>query len=104
MEQNPDILFELGKQKPAGQILVGFAAESSNLESEGRRKLARKNLDLIAVNNICSADTGFESDRNQILLIDKEGVELLPKTSKEHTADLIWNKVVELKNSSSPDK
>jgi phosphopantothenoylcysteine decarboxylase / phosphopantothenate---cysteine ligase len=104
LEQNPDILFELGKQKRPDQILAGFAAESSNLESEGRRKLARKNLDLIAVNNICSADTGFESDRNQILLIDKEGAALLPKTSKEHTADLIWNRIVELKNNSTQDK
>jgi len=92
--QNPDILYELGRKKLPGQILVGFAAESSNLEEEGRRKLERKNLDMIAVNNICSTETGFESNRNQILLIDNEGSRLLPMTSKEHTADLIWDRVV----------
>ncbi len=93
--QNPDILYELGRRKLPGQILLGFAAESSNLEEEGRKKLERKNLDLIAVNNICSAETGFESDNNQILLIDRKGSRLLPMTSKEHTADMIWDEVVE---------
>ncbi len=93
---NTDILYELGLRKPSGQILVGFAAESSNLEEEGRRKLERKNLDLIAVNNISSPETGFESDNNQILLIDREGSRLLPMTSKECTADMIWDEVVKL--------
>ena len=95
--QNPDILLELGKAKLPGQILVGFAAESSNLEEEGRRKLKRKNLDMIAVNNICSPDSGFEADSNQILLIDDNEATLLPMTSKEHTADLLWDRIVELK-------
>lgn len=93
--QNLDILYELGQKKFPGQILVGFAAESSNLEEEGRKKLERKNLDMIAVNNICSEETGFESENNQILLIDRDGSRLLPMTSKEHTADLIWDRIVE---------
>jgi len=95
--QNPDILLELGKAKLPGQILVGFAAESSNLEEEGRRKLKRKNLDMIAVNNICSPDSGFEADSNQILLIDDNDATLLPMTSKEHAADLLWDRIVILK-------
>jgi len=95
--RNPDILYELGQSRKAGQILVGFAAESSDLEAEGRKKLATKNLDLIAVNNICSDTTGFESDTNQILLIDGEGKVLLPMTGKEQTADMIWDRVVALR-------
>jgi phosphopantothenoylcysteine decarboxylase/phosphopantothenate--cysteine ligase len=93
--QNPDILHELGRRKKEGQILVGFAAESANLEEEGRKKLARKNLDMIAVNNICSENTGFECDSNQILLIDRNQARLLPMTGKEQTADMIWDRVVE---------
>jgi len=97
LSRNPDILHELGQTKKEGQILVGFAAESSNLEAEGRKKLATKNLDLIAVNNICSDSTGFECDTNQILLIDREREVLLPMTGKEQTADMIWDRVVELR-------
>jgi phosphopantothenoylcysteine decarboxylase/phosphopantothenate--cysteine ligase len=97
LSRNPDILYELGRNRKEGQILVGFAAESSNLQAEGRRKLATKNLDLIAVNNICSDTSGFECDTNQILLIDREREDLLPMTSKEQTADMIWDRVVDLR-------
>jgi len=96
LERNPDILFELGKRKKAGQLLVGFAAESRNLEQEGMKKLQNKNLDLIAVNNISDDSTGFEVENNQVLLIGASGVESLPYTSKLHTADLIWDRVVSL--------
>jgi phosphopantothenoylcysteine decarboxylase/phosphopantothenate--cysteine ligase len=97
LSRNPDILYDLGRSRKEGQILVGFAAESSNLQAEGRRKLATKNLDLIAVNNICSDTSGFECDTNQILLIDREREDLLPMTSKEQTADMSWDGVVDLR-------
>jgi phosphopantothenoylcysteine decarboxylase/phosphopantothenate--cysteine ligase len=93
LERNPDILKELGRRKKEGQILVGFAAESSRLELEGRKKLEAKNLDMIAVNNINSDSTGFEVDNNQVLLLTVEGTETLPFTSKDHTADLILDRV-----------
>ncbi len=96
LTRNPDILLELGKKKTTGQILVGFAAESQNLQQQGCKKLANKNLDLIAVNDISGDSTGFESEGNQVLLIDKSGSELLPYTSKMHTADLILERIVSL--------
>ena len=96
LERNPDILFELGKRKKAGQILVGFAAESQNLKQEGLKKLQNKNLDFIAVNDIGSDSTGFEVESNQVLLIGRSGSELLPYTSKLHTADLILDRIVSL--------
>ena len=100
---NPDILQELGEKKNAArQLLVGFAAESSNLLSEGKRKLQKKNLDLIAVNNINREDTGFEVDTNQITLIDHENVIELPLTSKERTADLILDHVLALLQAQKP--
>lgn len=93
LERNADILMELGKRKRPGQLLMGFAAESKNLEAEGRKKLANKNLDLIAVNDIGGENTGFEVDTNQVLLISATGEEFLPYTSKQHTADLIWDRL-----------
>jgi phosphopantothenoylcysteine decarboxylase / phosphopantothenate---cysteine ligase len=94
---NPDILQELGKMKKNGQqLLVGFAAESSNLLAEGKKKLEKKNLDLIAVNDISRDDRGFEVDMNQITLIDRRGVLELPYVSKDQTADLILDHIVGL--------
>ena len=95
LEQTTDILKELGKmKKKAGFLLVGFAAESRNHAAEGERKLKNKNLDLIAINDIGSAHTGFEVDSNQVTLLDRNGVTPLPLVSKEQTADLIWDHVV----------
>ncbi len=96
LERNPDILFELGKRKKAGQLLVGFAAESRNLEQEGMKKLQNKNLDLIAVNDISGDSTGFEVETNKVLLIGTSGTKSLPYTSKQHTADLILDRVASL--------
>ncbi len=93
--RNPDILLTLGEQKRDDQVLVGFAAESRNLEVEGRRKLAGKNLDLIVVNNICLNQAGFESDTNEVMLLDNlGGKEVLPLLSKEETASRIINRIV----------
>ncbi|MEK6201753.1 MAG: bifunctional phosphopantothenoylcysteine decarboxylase/phosphopantothenate--cysteine ligase CoaBC, partial [Desulfobulbaceae bacterium] len=97
LEQTTDILKELGEMKEKeGFLLVGFAAESRNHAAEGERKLKNKNLDLIAVNDIGSAHTGFEVDSNQVTLLDKEGIFPLPLVSKEQTADLIWDHVVKM--------
>jgi len=96
LEKNPDILLELGKNKPSGQILVGFAAESSRFAEEGARKLQAKNLDLIAVNDIRSDSTGFEADTNQLMLIGRNGSENLPFASKEQTANLLLDRVVRM--------
>lgn len=77
-------------------LLVGFAAESENLKEEGRKKLKKKNLDLIAVNDISKKNSGFESDTNKVLLIDSVGEEQLPLTTKDATADIILNKIISL--------
>lgn len=94
LQSNPDILYELGIQKEKNrQIIVGFAAESDNLEEEARKKLQRKNLDLIAVNDITTQNTGFAVDTNQITLIDSEHTQRLPLTTKSDTAELILDAV-----------
>lgn len=93
--QNPDILKTLGEACDHDrQLLIGFAAESQNIEDEGRKKLKKKNLDLIAVNDISSSFGGFAVDTNQVTLIDADRSVKLIHTSKEKSADLIWDHVV----------
>lgn len=71
LTRDNDILMNLGKLK-RNQILVGFAAESHNLESNAKGKLERKNLDYIVANNIASKETGFGSDDNKVTIYSKE--------------------------------
>jgi phosphopantothenoylcysteine decarboxylase/phosphopantothenate--cysteine ligase len=78
-----DILKDLGRRKRPGQILVGFAAETDRIETYARRKLAEKNLDLIVANRVGRPGAGFESDRNEALLIAASGrSRRLPPMSK----------------------
>jgi phosphopantothenoylcysteine decarboxylase/phosphopantothenate--cysteine ligase len=79
----PDILEEVGKRKKPGQVLVGFAAESTALERNARKKLKNKNLDLIVANRIGGADEGFESPTNRALVLSRDGRRVdLPLMSK----------------------
>jgi len=97
LEQTDDILKKLGQEKKYNNyLLVGFAAESENLRAAGEKKLEGKNLDLIAINNISSSDSGFEVDTNQVTLLDKNGFNELPLVSKNETAQLILDHVIKL--------
>jgi len=97
---NPDILKTLGERKhPQSKlpILVGFAAESQASLDEGWRKLAAKNLDLLAFNDITAPGAGFGTETNIITILDRDGgQELLPLLPKDEVADLIWNRVVKI--------
>ncbi len=97
---NPDILRELGERKLNSRcfpLLVGFAAESENHLEEGQRKLAAKNLDLVAINDISADDAGFAVDNNRVTLLDRNGaIEELPLLSKEEVAHRILNAVLRL--------
>jgi phosphopantothenoylcysteine decarboxylase/phosphopantothenate--cysteine ligase len=70
LEANPDILQELGKNKKKGQILIGFAMETDNLEQNAASKLKKKNLDWICANSLSEIDAGFEADTNRIVLMN----------------------------------
>ena len=93
---NPDILLQLdGKSKPG--VVVGFAAESSDLLFNAQEKLKAKQLDLIVANDISAKDAGFEVDTNRVVLIDRSGQqEELPLMSKDEVAQLILGRVVKL--------
>lgn len=89
-----DILKMLGERKN-GQILVGFAAESNNIIENAKRKIKAKNLDYIVANDITSADTGFASDDNKVIIISKDGEELyLDKMNKRKVASKIFETIL----------
>lgn len=90
-ERDRDILKTLGDMKE-NQILVGFAAESSNLKENAKGKLERKNLDYIVANDISKSETGFASDENKVTIISKSGEEVsLEKMSKREVAKNIFD-------------
>jgi phosphopantothenoylcysteine decarboxylase/phosphopantothenate--cysteine ligase len=93
---NPDILEELGKNKQKNQVLVGFAAESNDLIINGRKKLEKKNLDMIVVNDISKAETGFASDENKIAILTSKGAQDIPVMSKRKLADIILDEVIDV--------
>ncbi|EEH98195.1 bifunctional phosphopantothenoylcysteine decarboxylase/phosphopantothenate--cysteine ligase CoaBC [Clostridium tertium] len=89
-----DILKILGEKK-SNQILVGFAAESNNVLENAKRKLENKNLDYIVANDITSADTGFGSEDNKVIIISKDGEEIyLDKMSKKEVASKIFETIL----------
>ncbi len=87
-----DILYSIGKQKGTKK-LIGFAAESADmLQENARKKLERKNLDLIVGNPIDKTGVGFGSMENQVWLLDKNGSsQMLPKMAKTELAWKIWD-------------
>jgi phosphopantothenoylcysteine decarboxylase/phosphopantothenate--cysteine ligase len=94
----PDILRSLGEQKKS-QVLVGFAAESTNLLEYARRKLTDKRLDMIVANSIAGPDAPFGSDFNRVLFLTPDGEEQLPALSKKEVAARLWDRIESLLNS-----
>ena len=91
---NEDILLNLGRKKKRRQIVVGFAAETKDWVKNAKKKIAQKNLDLIIANDVSGKKTGFESDFNQVILIDKEGnTQKFPKMSKSEVARKILDRI-----------
>ncbi len=96
LESTPDILAEVGKRK-GRRILVGFAAETEDLVENARKKLQRKNLDLMVVNDVSQPGAGFDSDTNVVKILDAQGgVQDLPLQSKRSVANRILDRVVSL--------
>lgn len=95
--KNPDILRELGEAKRPGQILVGFAAETADLEVNAALKLETKNLDMIVANDVSAPGAGFNVDTNVVRLLYRDGRrEALPLLAKDEVADAVLDRVVTL--------
>ncbi|MTV47630.1 bifunctional phosphopantothenoylcysteine decarboxylase/phosphopantothenate--cysteine ligase CoaBC [Heliobacillus mobilis] len=94
--KNPDILAELG-QKKNRQVLVGFAAETNDLETYALDKLRRKNLDLMVANDVTQPGAGFGKDTNIVTIFNRQGEkEQLDLMSKAELARRIFDKVIEI--------
>jgi phosphopantothenoylcysteine decarboxylase/phosphopantothenate--cysteine ligase len=96
LEPTPDILRELGERK-GERVLVGFAAETDDLEGAGRQKLREKHLDLIVVNKVGEPGTGFDSDTNRALIFSAKGEDvLLQEWTKRELAVAICDRLASL--------
>lgn len=97
---NPDILAELGKRRETSgrpAVLVGFAAETEDIVENARKKLAAKNADLIVVNDVSAPDTGFGSENNRVVILDRQGgTEEWPLLPKAEVAHRILSRIVPL--------
>ena len=96
IDRNPDILSFLGKNnrfKP--KLLVGFSAETENLIKNSKMKMQEKFCDMIIANDVSKKDMGFNSEYNEVLIIDKSGrIEKVKKNSKKFIASIVVKKIV----------
>jgi len=97
LEPTPDILAELGREK-GSRILVGFAAETTQLAENARAKLARKGADMIVANDVTQEGAGFDADTNIVTIFLRDGREIpLPKLTKFEVANRILDAVLGLR-------
>lgn len=100
LQKNQDILKELGRKKK-DRILVGFAAETEDLEENANKKLKEKNLDIVAGNLVGSPSSGFGSDVNKVTLFYKDGTKKpLPAMKKDAVAHILLDQICALRSRS----
>lgn len=96
MEKTDDILKFLGENKKEGQFLCGFSMETENMVANSRKKLEKKNLDMVVANNLKVEGAGFSGDTNVVTLITKDEEVSLQLMSKEEAADHILDKILSM--------
>ena len=97
LEPTPDILAGLGARKPGGQVLVGFAAETSDLVANATGKLQRKNLDLVVANDVSAPGVGFQHETNAVTLLRADGTQTsVPLSDKRAIAAAVLDSVYEI--------
>lgn len=97
LDRTNDILFELGNKKLKNQILIGFAAETNNVYENAIKKLIKKNLDFIVVNDIKQEGAGFGLDTNVVTIIDKNrNITEYPEKSKDYVAEIIIKEIINI--------
>jgi phosphopantothenoylcysteine decarboxylase/phosphopantothenate--cysteine ligase len=93
LKPNPDIAASLGKVKKANQILVGFALETNDEETNAQSKLKKKNFDFIVLNSLRDAGAGFQTETNKITIITADDKKEFPLKSKAEVAVDIINQM-----------
>lgn len=96
LERTDDILKYLGDHKRQNQFLCGFSMETQNMLGNSRAKLEKKNLDMVAANNLKVEGAGFQGDTNVLTLITQEEDVSLPLMSKEDAASKLLDKILSL--------
>lgn len=94
LERTDDILKYLGQHKKQGQFLCGFSMETRDMLRNSRAKLEKKNLDMVAANNLKVEGAGFQGDTNVLTLITQDEEVSLPLMSKEDAALKILDKIL----------
>jgi phosphopantothenoylcysteine decarboxylase / phosphopantothenate---cysteine ligase len=95
LEPTPDILIGLVARRPRGQIVVGFAAETNDVLERGRKKLLRKGVDLLVVNDVSAPGAGFDHDTNAVNILGTDGsITEVPLTSKDAVANAVLDSVI----------
>ena len=97
LEPTPDILAEVSSRRQAGQVLIGFAAETQNALENGRAKLRKKGIDAIVVNDVSRAGIGFDSERNEVTIITHDEEISVAEAPKQKIAHRILDVVLKLK-------
>ena len=95
LERTQDILGTLGQRKREGQFLCGFSMETRDLIENSRKKLIKKNLDMVAANNVKVEGAGFGVETNVLTLITAQGEKELPLMSKDAAADALLDAILE---------
>jgi len=103
LEPTVDILAGVGERRRPNQVLVGFAAETSEMADNARMKLAAKHIDLIVANDVSAPEVGFEHDTNAVTIFGADGSERsVPLSDKRSVARAILDAVVTMKSSPHP--
>lgn len=93
--KNPDIVASVGNLKQNRPYVVGFAAETQNVEEYARQKRQQKHLDLICANDVSLADNGFNSDNNALHLFDANGDTRLPHCNKNELSHYLLDEILQ---------
>lgn len=97
LSRTDDILAYLGEHKAPGQVLCGFSMETEDLAGNSRKKLVKKNLDIVAANSLRQEGAGFGVSTNVLTLITRDGQEELPLLTKDEAAHRLLDRVVEIR-------
>lgn len=93
LERTTDILNWLGHNRKEGQIICGFSMETQNMLENSKKKLEKKNADIIAANSLRDTGAGFGTDTNHLVLIKKDGIKDLPLMSKRDAASALLDEI-----------
>lgn len=95
LENTTDIAATLGARKREGQILVAFAAETNDLKQNAKKKLEKKNADLVVANDVTQPGAGFQADTNAVTLLSRTDAREIPMNSKREIAEAILSRIAE---------